>query len=74
MNKDKKMDAIPDEGGLLTVKQAAKLLNLSRKTIYELHASGQLEMLKLGRATRIPEASVRKFVAALPRRVPAGEK
>ena len=63
------MDAVTDDGGLLTVQQAAKILHTSRKTIYELHAAGQLEMLKLGRATRIPEASLRKLVAELPRRV-----
>ena len=39
---------------LLTVKEPADLLAVSRSTVYELIGSGKLEVLHIGRSARIP--------------------
>jgi len=39
---------------LITIKQAARVLNLGRSTVYELIAGGQLEVVHIGRSARIP--------------------
>jgi excisionase family DNA binding protein len=48
---------------LLTATQAAQRLGCGRTFLYELIARGELTKVSLGRATRIPESSVRDFVA-----------
>lgn len=48
---------------LLTVPEAAGLLSLSRTTVYELVAAGDLPVVKIGRATRIPAEALRAWVA-----------
>jgi excisionase family DNA binding protein len=47
---------------LLTVGQTAQEINCGRTYVYELLAAGELPKVSLGRATRIPERSVRDFV------------
>ena len=59
---------IADEGRLLSVAQACERLRCGKKKLYALAKAGQIEMLKLGSSTRIPEASVRKLIAELPRK------
>jgi excisionase family DNA binding protein len=44
--------------GLLTVTNAAKLLSLSRATLYQLMDSGQLPYVKIGGSRRIKKAEV----------------
>jgi excisionase family DNA binding protein len=44
--------------GLLTVTNAAKLLSLSRATLYQLMDSGQLSYVKIGGSRRIKKAEV----------------
>jgi len=43
---------------LLTVKQAAQRLELSSSKVYRMTWSGELYAQRIGRAVRIPEASV----------------
>lgn len=47
---------------LLTVEDAAEVLSLGRTKVYELSEAGLLPWVKIGRARRIPLASVREFV------------
>lgn len=59
---------------LITVAQAAELLNCSRPKIYNLHKDGRLDMRKIGwRSTRITRASINRLLAdpALMRSRPA---
>jgi excisionase family DNA binding protein len=46
---------------LLTVKQAAKRLELSSSKVYRMTWSGELYAQRIGRAVRIPEASVEQL-------------
>ena len=52
-------------GTLLTITQAASELSISRSTVYELVASGQLESVRIGRARRVPRAALDAFVEGL---------
>jgi excisionase family DNA binding protein len=47
---------------LLRPGEAARVLSLGRSKLYELLASGELPSVKIGRATRIPAASLRDWV------------
>jgi excisionase family DNA binding protein len=47
---------------LLTVEEAAQVLNLGRSLMYELILSGQILSLKIGRARRIPPEELQAFV------------
>lgn len=49
---------------LMTVQQAANVLALSRSTIYNVMERGELAYVKIGRARRIPESEVDRFVTA----------
>jgi excisionase family DNA binding protein len=58
----------PDSGEvpaklLLTVADAARALSLSRTTIYELFASGELRSVRIGRARRIPVDALHDYAA-----------
>jgi excisionase family DNA binding protein len=46
---------------LLTVKQAAQRLELSPSKVYRMTWSGELYAQRIGRAVRIPEASVEQL-------------
>ena len=46
---------------LLTVKQAAERLELSSSKVYRMTWSGELYAQRIGRAVRIPEASVEQL-------------
>lgn len=47
---------------LVTVCQAAELLAIGRTSVYELIGRGELEVVRIGRATRVPVAAVLDFV------------
>lgn len=47
---------------LLTTKQAARLLNISELTVKRRCYDGSLESVLIGRARRIPAASLERFV------------
>ena len=50
---------------LLTVKEAGRILAISRSSVYELIGSGQLETLHIGRSVRIPADAIASYVRAL---------
>jgi excisionase family DNA binding protein len=50
---------------LFTVREAAKLLGLSRTKVYELIRSGDLESFHIGRSRRIARQALDRFVAKL---------
>ena len=45
----------------------AKMIGLSRSTVYELIEEGAIESIKVGRARLIPVDSLRAFLASKPR-------
>ena len=49
---------------LLTIPQAARKLGIGRTLAYELIAAGELEVVHIGRAARVPLDAVHEFVAA----------
>jgi excisionase family DNA binding protein len=44
------------------VNDAARMIGVGRTKLYELISSGELETIKIGKATRITTASLRKLV------------
>jgi excisionase family DNA binding protein len=48
---------------LLRVAEAAELLGISRAKGYELAASGEIPVVRIGRATRIPLDALRRWIA-----------
>jgi excisionase family DNA binding protein len=48
---------------LLRVEEAARLLSLSRTTVYELMERGELPSIKYGAARRIPRTALEEWVA-----------
>ena len=50
---------------LLTIPEAAQRLGVGRTTVYELTARGELEVVHIGRAARIPATALDAFVARL---------
>ena len=56
-------DAALVEDGLMTVREAAGFLRLSRSTVYVLMDRGELPFVKLGRSRRIPRRAVIELAA-----------
>ena len=50
---------------LLRVDEAARVLGVSRATLYRLVAAGRLRAVRVGRATRIPARELERFVREL---------
>lgn len=50
---------------LLTIEQAADRLAIRRTSLYRLLDSGELESVHIGRARRIPEDAVDRFIESL---------
>jgi excisionase family DNA binding protein len=48
---------------LMTVREVAELLHLSRTKVYELINLRELRTVKIGRCVRVPEAAVRELLA-----------
>jgi excisionase family DNA binding protein len=48
--------------GLVTVKEASKLLSLSRSTLYLMMDRGELRYAKIGGARRIPKQALSRLV------------
>lgn len=53
----------PVEPLLVRVEEAARILSLSRSTIYEMLDSGELPSVRRGAARRIPVTALRAWVA-----------
>jgi excisionase family DNA binding protein len=49
---------------LLTIPEAARRLGIGRTLAYELIADGQLDVVHIGRAARVPVEAVHDFVTA----------
>ena len=62
-----------DQVRLLTIPEAAQRLRISRSKAYELIASGELEVVHIGRSCRVPAGAISDFVRGLRRREPAGQ-
>jgi excisionase family DNA binding protein len=54
--------ASPVEPLLVRVEEAARILSLSRSTIYEMMDAGELPSVRRGAARRIPVAALRAWV------------
>jgi excisionase family DNA binding protein len=50
---------------LLTVVEAAAMLGVGRTKAYELIAAGELQVVHIGRAARVPLVAVRRYVDGL---------
>jgi len=50
---------------LYRISDAERLLNLSRRTIYELIRSGRLRTVAEGRSRRVPASAIREYIALL---------
>jgi excisionase family DNA binding protein len=50
---------------LIRVRDAAEQLSVGRTTIYELIRAGKLDVAKIGRATRITQASIERYLLEL---------
>ena len=48
---------------LMTVREVAEQLRLSRSKVYELINLRELRTVKIGRCVRVPEAAVRELLA-----------
>jgi excisionase family DNA binding protein len=48
---------------LLTIVEAARVLSIGRTTMYELVAAGEIDVVHIGRAVRVPVAELDVFVA-----------
>jgi excisionase family DNA binding protein len=48
---------------LLTVREAQDVLSLGRSKLYELIASGELPVVRIGRAVRLPARALEAWVA-----------
>jgi excisionase family DNA binding protein len=59
------MDIQDQEILLRTIEETQRLLRCSRSTVYELGNSGRLQFVKLGRSTRVNDASIRTLVEQL---------
>jgi excisionase family DNA binding protein len=55
-------NAEPITARLLTVPEAAAALRISRSSVYQLIRAKQLEIIKIGRSTRVPAAAIDGFV------------
>jgi excisionase family DNA binding protein len=59
---EKSQLAAPIEPLLVRVEEAARILSLSRSTIYEMLERGELPSVRCGAARRIPMATLRAWV------------
>jgi excisionase family DNA binding protein len=49
---------------LLTIVEAAEVLNVSRSSIYRLFDAGQLAWVQIGGCRRVTSAEIERFIAA----------
>jgi excisionase family DNA binding protein len=58
-----KHPAATHEPLLIRIEEAARILSLSRSTIYEMMDSGELPSVRRGAARRIPVAALHEWIA-----------
>ncbi len=61
-----------DDVILLTVREAAGLLRISRNLAYELVARGEIPSIRLGRVIRVPKTALDQWLEAGSLRAPTG--
>jgi len=59
------MDNTKPQPLLLKPEDAARLLGISRSTVFDLIAHGKIESLKIGRSRRILQSEIEKFIGDL---------
>ena len=59
-----------DDHRLRTIRGAARHLSVSPATIYRLGKTGELELIKIGRATRVTLTSIERYVKNAEKMVP----
>ncbi len=47
---------------LLTVAEVATIMRVSKMTVYRLVHSGELEAIRVGRSSRVPEQAVNQYL------------
>ncbi|MDC7810697.1 helix-turn-helix domain-containing protein [Sphingomonas koreensis] len=47
----------------MTIEEAAGLLSIGRTRVYQLIASGEIEMIKIGKSSRVTTESLSSFLA-----------
>jgi excisionase family DNA binding protein len=52
------------DADLYRIEEAAQVLRIGRSKAYELIRSGELPVVRIGRAVRVPRAALEKWVAA----------
>lgn len=52
------------EVAFLTVAEVAKLMRVSKMTVYRLVHSGELQAVQIGRSFRVPEQAVHDYLRA----------
>lgn len=55
---------------LLTPREAAEVMSVSRSRVYELVASGRLRSVRIGRSRRVPAQAITDFIAGLEAEAP----
>ena len=60
---EQKRPSLASEPLLVRVEQAARILSLSRSTIYQMLESGELPSVRRGAARRIPVAALHAWIA-----------
>jgi excisionase family DNA binding protein len=50
------------ERGLLRVEEAARFLNLGRSKTYQLVASGELPVVRIGKSVRVPARALERWI------------
>lgn len=55
-------DALAAEPMLLRVSDAARLLSVSRSTMYQLITSGEVKVIRIGRSVRVPRTELARLV------------
>ena len=63
-----------DERLLYRISEAADILGISRSTLYRLIASGELLVIRVGSAPRIPAKVLQRFVDQATRTVRIGDR
>ena len=53
--------------GFMTVRQFLELYPIGRTTLYRLAKAGELQIVKVGRASRIARADAERWAASLPK-------
>ncbi len=61
--RDPHQPTMPIEPLLVRVEEAARILSLSRSTIYEMLESGELPSVRRGTARRIPITALHEWIA-----------